>query len=245
VSEDGSNAHVVVRAVLDGPAVIRRVQLPTLQTQIEFSAGGFPGDIVAVPGAPTSVAVETNVFPFTRVAVYDDGVQRPAFLSDQNQNPTVLAFGRGGTLYGYNDHDTGHELTTMAVGPGGVSRVRVQRDLINGFTARIVFAGGRVYSSPGHVVDPELNRRLGRLGTGGTAIAVDASLGRAFVVGNGTLTAYDLNTFQVLGSVIVSSAVNESQSAFGRGRLLRWGIDGLAFRDLNRVYVFRTGLAAR
>lgn len=51
------------------------------------------------------------------------------------------------------------------------------------------------------------------------------------------------NTFQLLGTIGFTRDDTE-HPAQGRMRLVRWGTDGLAFRDGERVHIFRTTLAA-
>jgi len=77
----------------------------------------------------------------------------------------------------------------------------------------------------------------------GGPICVAPELGRIFVMLDGMLTAFDLNTQQSLGSVLVGDP-NVSGDPFVVRGPVRWGVDGLAYTDGSSVYVFRTTLAS-
>jgi len=67
---------------------------------------------------------------------------------------------------------------------------------------------------------------------------VDPSLGRAYVLNGAQITVYDLNTFQILGQILLP-AVAFDHPASRNTRLVRWGTDGLAFLDQTRLIIVR------
>ena len=64
-----------------------------------------------------------------------------------------------------------------------------------------------------------------------------------FFLSDGLITAFDMNTLRMLGAINAPGTIQEEPSAT-RLRLVRWGVDGLAYRDGSRVHVLRTPLAA-
>jgi len=74
-----------------------------------------------------------------------------------------------------------------------------------------------------------------------SSLAVDASLGRAFALVGNAIAVYDLNNFQLLGTVPVSG-VSLGHPASAYPHLVRWGGDGLAFVDTDEVFLVRSPL---
>jgi hypothetical protein len=112
------------------------------------------------------------------------------------------------------------------------------------------YAAGRFYSSGtssngehAAMTDFDLSTVVGRFPGGGVQMLVEPALGRALLLDGPTLTAYDLNTFERLGAVTVFPSIPLALS-LSHGKIVRWASDGLAIRDDNNVYIFRTGLAA-
>jgi hypothetical protein len=98
----------------------------------------------------------------------------------------------------------------------------------------IKFANGLLYRSGGQVADPEAKTLAGTFQNAGSnpVLTIDPAIGRAFflsagVNGNATLTAYDVNTYLAIGSVTLSGITGNPV------RLLRWGVNGLAFNTVN------------
>ncbi len=124
----------------------------------------------------------------------------------------------------------------------GVARARATSgyDISNS----LAFAGA---APPVYGVDPELRTKVGAfsfstLGQEAT-LHVDPRLGRVFLLFTGSITAYDMNTFQSVGSVSVPGTIDDHSYALPL-RLARWSADGFAYRDGARVYFVRTTLAA-
>jgi hypothetical protein len=235
LSDDGNTLWVGV----DGASEVRRVPLPAFTAGAAFSIGFSPADeLHAMPGAPGSVAVVRE----GAITIFDNGVPRGHSGVDAN---SAVFGGSASVMYGYNNFSSEFGFRTFRVAPDGVTEVRLSTDVIGGYYETLLFAGGRVYSRRGTVVDAPLHRRVGILDTDNpSAFFVDTRLGRAFYLssGSGTLEVYDVNTFQKLGSAYVGP-MNSEHPANSSERLLRWGTDGLAVNDGQQIFLFRSPVA--
>ncbi|WP_420125687.1 IPT/TIG domain-containing protein [Longimicrobium sp.] len=247
VSEDGSALWVE----LNGTREIRRVALPSLTPGASFSLGeDNAAEIHPMPGRPGTVAVlleRPGASPGYRgIAIYDDGVRR-ALVGPDFFGSNTIAWGEDPTvLYGADAASSDHRFYTYRVDAAGVREVRMT-PLLSYTDMRIRFASGRVYGSNGAVIDADRHERVGAFegqsSQAGFIFRADPELGRAFYVHEGRFTAYDMNTFQSLGSFAVSDGGTEHPSV-SRLRLVRWAADGLAYRLQSRIVFFRTPLAA-
>ena len=125
----------------------------------------------------------------------------------------------------------------MTVDASGVTILDVfdsfMGDLISGFGVDIKFDGGRIYTTSGRVIDPEVRTVVGIFSlpsTFGNLVKPDATIGRVFfltrdgVSGTWSIRAFDPNTRQLLGSENIPGVTGDP------GSLIRWGSKGLAFR---------------
>ena len=259
ISDDGQVLYVHLK----GAQAIRRFDIATKTPGVQFAFGSDKlADMEVVPGSQQSLAVSRGIFFSGSVAVFDNGVQRPNASTGDAYALGPIEFGATpSTLYGYDPFSSGFELVKFELNASGVKPVGVARSLIAGFDNGIEFAGGRLYSSSGLVIDPEANAGVGRFNRAGapfgtTAVLVDPTLGRAFYLSTGTkssgtsavLTAYDINTFLPLGSVTLPDVYGTPAG------LVRWGTNGLAFCMLsdnfnspdesNRVYLIQSALVS-
>lgn len=245
-----SNGQYLYVAVTNGTAV-QRITLATLTADPPFLLGNdsFFGaysveDMAVVPDNPGVIAVSrknSGISPrHAGVAVYDNGVQRPA-TTPRHTGANVIEFGSATRLYGYNTESTEFGFRRMVVDASGVTVVDVTDSALRGFSIDIAFAAGRVYASNGQVIDGEARTLVGHLaGSFSGPIRPDAGVGRIFgLEADGRLLAWDVDTFRLLGAMEVPTAVGEV------GSLTRWGSDGLAFRtDRNQLFLVRTSLVA-
>lgn len=98
----------------------------------------------------------------------------------------------------------------------------------------IKFEGGRIYTTSGRVIDPEVRTVVGTFSlpsTFGNLVKPDAAvIGRVFFLtrdgfsGTWSIRAFDPNTRQLLGSEKIPGVTGDP------GSLIRWGLKGLAFR---------------
>ncbi|MCA1566811.1 MAG: hypothetical protein LC803_14435 [Acidobacteria bacterium] len=239
ISDDGQVLYVN----LEGAKAVRRFDTATRTPGVQFGVGADkPADMEVVPGSPQSLVVargSASGFNSGAVAVYDNGVQRPNTSSGGVFFIGSIEFGASpSTLYGYNN-SSGAELVKFELDASGVKSISTMNNLLTGGGGGgIEFAGGRLYSGGGRVVDPEAKTLLGRFNSGGTAFLVDQTLGRAFYLSSGSsgtgtsvvLTAYDINTFLPLGSVTLPGVLGTPTG------LVRWGTNGLAFTTLPNIF---------
>jgi hypothetical protein len=210
----------------------------------QFTVGGSISDLAAVPGSNTSVAVVRG----GGVAVYDSDIARPVAQGGGES----ITFGDAGLIYGYAGYSPA-AIWTNALSADGV-RVRSEVEgFFTGTNTYLRYRAGRLYLSSGYVFDvnqmDEIAGYIGRAPTdwdvkSGDALVVDDRRGRAYEIHNGRLTAWDLNSFQPIGSVKVAPAPQYGPYVFFLSDAARWGADGLAYHDLNALYIFRSPLIA-
>ncbi len=233
-----SGSGDVLYVALTGSGSIRRVALATLTAGLEFPVGDGAEEIAVMPGRPGTVAVslqDTRISPRHKgVCIYDDGVRR-ARCTQGHTGSNSIEFGEDGSvLYGYNNETTEFGFRTLSVSADGLRETRVSDGLVGGFGVRIHYASGRVYAHDGAVLDAARHVRVGTIG-GGWPVP-DPALGRVFVLnGSGNVDVYDMNHLTSIGSISLGS--------FGVG-LVRWGSDGLAYRDGDGIHIVRAPLAA-
>ncbi|HEX8209948.1 MAG TPA: IPT/TIG domain-containing protein [Longimicrobium sp.] len=246
-SDDGQYLYVG----LNGANAVRRVDLGTFTAGLQWSlpAGQIAGDMEVAPGQANTVAVSRYRPRFSPlldgVTVYDAGVARPNSSPGHTGASRIEFSDSASVLYGSDlDQST---FYTLAVDASGARHLNATPDMIHPLYSDIVRGPGRIYSTDGSVIDADRRVRLGTLERG-LSLAVDPALGRVFVLrdpiptGNG-IAVYDLNTFQLLGTVLVSNLAFHHPAARS-ARLLRWGRDGLAFLDQDELVIIRTPIAA-
>lgn len=233
---------------LEGAGAVRSVTMGTLTAGLMFAlSSGQVEEMEVMPGQSRTLAIaQKNPGTSPRhlgVYVYDDGVRRTSG-SQGHTGSNSIAFGESASvIYGLNNETTEFGFRTLTVGPSGVAESWSTWGLVNSFYARIRFANGRVYATTGQVVDAERHEAVATLGGSGEAIYPDPVLGRVFILSGSTISAYDMNNFQLLGSITFTRGL-EGHPALSRTRLVRWGTDGIALRDGQQTHILRTTLAA-
>jgi hypothetical protein len=249
LSDDGHSLYVT----LQGAGAIRRFDALTNTPGLQFSTGADPffsrgrfdvADIAVAPANPGTIAVArqfSNVSPSQAgVAIFDDGVQRPLVSAFQLSGPDSIAFSATATkLYGHDP--SGGGIQTLTIMPAGVS---VTSTALPNVFGSIKFSNGLIFTSAGHVVNPDTSTLVGTFtGAFAPTFVVDPTVGRAYYLQPGptdgtlTLKAFDINTFLPLGSLTISG-VNGGPTS-----LLRWGPNGLAFRTtFNQLFIIQTSL---
>jgi hypothetical protein len=248
ITNDGRTLYVG----LNGPREMRRVDIRTLAAGPAIPLGGVAEDMAVLPGLPASLAVSVAKNccspDHLGVGVWDDGVPRSA-LQHTGSN-TIAAGDSAGILYGYTNESSGFEFQVMSVAPSGIQVLRNTAGVLSSWGLKITYANGRIYGSNGYVGDPSRLVRVGTFAPTGFSVHMtpDPERGRAYFIAEDPATtngyaveAYDLNTLRRLGTVPIgeiSALLSEP-----RGRLIRWGPDGLAFATGGRVFIVRTSLA--
>ena len=223
LADDGRTIY----ARLDGINGFRRFDAVTGTSGLQFSINGSYQfqDMDVMPGSPQSLAVAVR---YDGAIIYDNGVPRPNISNGGAYSLNTIEFSDSPTtLYGYDNESSGYELVKLAVNSSGVTGVSSSNGIISGYGVTIDYAGGLLYATSGRVVDPEARSLRGTFQSGGSAMAIDSTLNRAFFINNNVLTAYDTNTFLKIGSVTLPTFSGTPTS------LVRWGANGLAFRTTN------------
>jgi hypothetical protein len=244
LSDDGHSLYVH----LQGAAAIRRFDALTNTPGLQFSLGQDVegrgryeiSDLAVAPANPGTIAVArqfSNVSPSQAgVAIFDDGVVRPSTAIGQTD---FLAFSATASkLYG-NGPSGG--IQTLTIGPTGAF---LTATVLPNVFGDIKFSNGLVFTSAGHVVNPDTATLLGTFtGAFAQTFVVDPTVARAYYLqfgpadGTATLKVFDINTFLPLGSLTISGVTG------GPTSLLRWGPNGLAFRtNLNQLFIIQTSL---
>ena len=180
LSDDGSTLWVGI----EGAHAFRKVTLtatpPVVGALNHLPKGNpsnylNPGVMAALPGAPLSVVMlMSDYYPYyqaSQVAVFDDGVPRPTRVTNM-QTPASIVAGPPGLVFGVNTYQS--DFFVLRVAASGVTQTQ-QFGILFGQSYNIVYAGGRVYSSSGEVVDvsnPSSPSRVGGFSYNGWAIAI-------------------------------------------------------------------------
>jgi hypothetical protein len=244
ISNDGKYLWVGV----DGENLVRRVNLewggyPDFLVQLD--SGVVAEDLAAVPNHPQRVAVSrryTSGSPaHAGVAIYQYGWALSS-VTAAGVGSNVIEFGAtGATLYGLDAETSAHRYRTMQVNDDGVA---VTSNWWSGIStqADIVFAGGRLYSSAGPVMDTGYQDWAGFFNNLEGAVRPDLATGRVFFLDDDAIRVADINTFAQVGTLPVPTLAFEP-AATQRRHLVRWGADGLAFHDADEVFLLRTPIA--
>ena len=250
LSDDGHTIY----AVLEGAFAIRRFDALTNTPGIQFSVGedSFLGryrvnDFAVAPGNPGTIAVARhfgNVSPpEAGVAIFDDGVRRPNVGPGHLSGADYLAFSASASkLYGSAPLGGIQTLTLDASG------VTLGATVVPSVFGGIKFSNGLIFTSAGHIVNPETGSLRGTFSnanaTSASAFVPDTSVGRAYYLtfnpdfGSLILKVFDINTFLLLGSLNINGVGGTPSS------LVRWGPNGLAFRtdSSNQLFIIQTSL---
>lgn len=245
LSEDGRYLWVGV----DGENRVRRVNLTWAYPEytIDLDSGLVAEDLAAVPGRADQVAVARKGGCCPRhagVAVYQAyGWQLPSATA-AGVGSTVIEFGvRGATLHGMDTETPDNRMRLMAVDDGGVTLTSTGWSPGAGVDSDMVFAGGRLYTTHGRAVDTGYNDWAGFFWMEGT-VRPDLETGRAFFLGEDAIRVADINTFASLGTLPIGP-MNFEDPGLQRRHLVRWGTDGLAWHDADKVYLLRSPLVGQ
>jgi uncharacterized repeat protein (TIGR01451 family) len=236
LSSDGS----VLWVGLDGGAAVRKVNLVTHTAGVKFSLGGGTGfynppytasALAVMPGHPSTLAVCDSA---GHVAIYDDGIPRPAEVTSPSGALNGMAFDpSGANLYGASNG-----YVSFTVGSTGITGATLLNSSVSSNDLR--YDNGRVYLTDGAVLDANTGAQLGAFYVNSNQqasgpVVPDSTIGRAYLLysqgGASTreINAYDLKTFVLKGSDPVGEVNNGYPST--PASLVRWGSDGLAYID--------------
>jgi uncharacterized repeat protein (TIGR01451 family) len=232
VSDNGQYLY----AAINSDASIQRVNLSSRTLDIKFPTTiSSVSDMAVMPGAPHAVAATV----YKTFAVYDDGVMRPNTVGPNPYNfGTFMAFSDTNTI-AYEGLPT--EFRRISINPSGAT-LSYSSGLISSSSDDVIkFDAGRIYTGGGRIIDPTAQIVVTNLPYNGLACP-DSRSGKIFyltVSGSvGTLHAINNTNFVEAGSVTVTN-ISGSVST-----LIRWGVDGLAFRTTaNQLFLIRTTFA--
>ncbi|MCI0379528.1 MAG: zinc-ribbon domain-containing protein [Gemmataceae bacterium] len=239
--------HKVLWVGPHGASGIQRIDLvarkagPLLPFHVQRHGAVFAEDIAVLPGSADSVAVSMfskGVSPrHAGVAIFDNGAPRAGKTQDHTGSNRIAASDQPEILFGYCNETTEFGLRHLYADGGGIREGRVAGGVIQGFGNDIVYAGGRIYSSNGAVVDAQNLNLVGTIPTQG-ALAVDAFNKRVYVLAGdqrGNLNAYDTETLTKRGSM---SLANYPEI---QGSLVQLGDSALAFRTKRQIVIVPLG----
>jgi hypothetical protein len=260
VTEDGLYAYVgfsdvgqVKRIALNSMTLDLAIPLPVDPTY----GTTYAGYLLPLPGASTSVVVSSYVFgtgltdwDSRGVYIYDGATARPqTFLApDAFTQVMGLAWAADNTtLYAYDQNQ--QRLFAATTSTSGLTLANQKTGVV--MSPAMYQVNGLLYSNNGIVIDPATGTRgplfLDSSGASPAGlIAPDAATGRAYFYYLETLTPAPLWTFATYNlqaqTFIASSRVNGCSLFPGGvnntvGRMVRWGIDGLAVNCIEGIKI--------
>ncbi len=243
LSGDGHYLYVSI----DGSSLIRRLDLQSQTTSLEFSLGigsvGYPlyaEEIEVLPGQPESIAISLqSAAGHDGVVIYDNATPRTNRTPRSPQNDVIEFGADAATLYGENTTTTEFGVRKLPVNSNGLSVAGTLQNL-SGNEADMKFDSGRIYQTSGAIIDPLAWALVGKfhLPGFGYGVAPDSANNRVYFITGATtdispgVWAYDLNTMLPIGKVSLSALSGWPK------RLIRCGPNGLALRtSTNQVFI--------
>jgi DNA-binding beta-propeller fold protein YncE len=244
MSSDGQFLYVG----FDSTPVVQRVHVPSLAVDLTLQLGSDPTfganfveDLTVNPADSRMFAVSRKRIGFSPrhagVAVFDDGVQLPNTTPSHTGANVIEWSDDPARIYGYNNETTEFGLRTLFVDAQGVQVTQSLNTQIIGFGVDIEYESGLVYSTTGFAVNPVLGQTVGIFqGVGSNAkVAVHAAGNRIHFLSSNTVRTYDLSTFQLVGTQLISGIQGTP------ARLIAWGQSSLAFSTTGGQLFLLTG----
>ncbi len=250
ISDDGKYLYVA----LDGAAGVRRLNLRTMAPEPLFSVGNdsFSGafyvdDMEVRPGCSDDIAISRRNRGFSPrhegVGLYSNGQLRQKTTPDHTGSNVIDFCNQASRLYGYNNETTEFGFRRMSVDDTGLAVLDVTSNVISGFGTDFTCDAGLVYARGGAILDPRTRSLVGTFtGTGGGLVRPDSTVGRTFFLSGSSssgpyrLLAYDQERFLSLGGVDIPNVTGVATS------LIRWGLDGIAFRTPTQIVLIQSPL---
>ncbi|BCM93925.1 hypothetical protein IAD21_05820 [Abditibacteriota bacterium] len=241
-----SDGHYI-DTVVTGGFQIRRFDTTTQTVGIDWALGNdysalYAEDIAALPGSPGSVLISranTGLSPRHKdIVIFDNGVLR--VTPNRAAGANFIEVNESGTrLYGYFAEISSFDFVRWDINSTGFPNGSSIHPIIGNLNFK--YAGGRAYASNGMIFDPESGAITGSFSSLSLGMTLpDAASGKLFTASqsgtNVTIQVKNLNTLAPLGSIVVPNVTGTPS------RLLRWGINGLAFRNATQVFLVRNSL---
>jgi hypothetical protein len=238
--------------------VMTQLQLPALQSPLTWTLNNSAdssvytaGDVRVAPGSPHTTAVtlldlESSPDEIGGVVIYDDNVQRPTFVRDQDANLNIydtLAWSASDSILAaacsagclntpvsplYQIQVTQLGATLASDGSTPFSEGVIHSD----------FGTGLIYSDDGNVADPNTLAVVGTYNASGL-VAPDSSLNRVFILGqtqaqnntsNFTVQSFDEKAYTPVSSITLTDLHGTPT------QLIRWGASGLAVLTIDPTF---------
>jgi YVTN family beta-propeller protein len=216
-----SDDYRFLYAVIEDGLKVQRVDLDSAGVDLEislnagFGVGDCPfavTDVRVMPGHPRTIAVAYYCALRRHdptVAIFDDGVRRPAVV-DGLFNADTLCFGSSAdALWGYDSKDSAFALSQFKIDEEGVSLVgKPVEGVLYAGNQKLEFANGLLYSTNGRAVHPESltfeGRFLARETLTARSFALDVNAGRIYFGQREnfdlTILEFDLQTYSITRS---------------------------------------------
>jgi hypothetical protein len=197
-------------------AVIVRLKLPDLSTDIQWTVGPTPAPNYLVslyamqtaPGAAHTLAV-TQETPAqggaAELAIYDDGVMRPN-TGNATIQPSgytnVFTWGADAyTIYATEDTESGGPEFVYSVNAQGVSLANTLYGALGSFSNELIYDSNeaRLYDTSGSVVDASTGKALGSFGMGSNTFTIDTAQHLVYLLG-GTYYPNGVNILEENGN---------------------------------------------
>jgi DNA-binding beta-propeller fold protein YncE len=213
-----SDDYRFLYVVIDEGLKVQRVDLRATRVDLEISLNASFGindcpfaatDLRVMPRHPTTIAVAFYCALRRHdptVAIFDNGIRRPAVVDGFNNADTICFGSSPDTLWGYDSKDSAFALSQFKIDEQGIRLIdRPVEGILYAGNQRLEFSNGLLYSTNGRAVHPEQRTFDGRFlsfeAIGADAFALDANAGRIyFGQRNGfdiTLVEFDLRTYRL------------------------------------------------
>jgi hypothetical protein len=250
VSDDGSYAYVG----FSDQGVVERIAISTMTLDLSIAlpidptyGAPYAGYLVAMPGAPHSMAVSlyTNApgltdFDSRGTYIFDDATQRPnTFLApDASTRVMALAFGSdSSTLYAFDGNQS--RLFTASTSSSGLTLASEVTGV--GIEPDLYYVSGSLYGDGGSVISPSTGAAVAQfltpLSVSEPVVALDNPLNRAYFFYQEqtnpsplwTFATYNLQTQAVREKTRINGCTLSPGGVNGKlGRLVQFGSNGLA-----------------
>ena len=210
--------------LLQGTSTVRRFSLPALDSHFQFQSLEELGDIAVAPDNPTRVGISGR-----GRRVYDNGV---ALGLSVGSDWADITFGTSSSRL-YAVTPSSYLFTYDVTGAGLVLRDQGSLSL---FQSSAFFGDGRLYLRDGSVYDAESRAKVGQLALQSSVnyVLPDSAKGLAYSFAYPQLFIHDATRFNI------RAVIEPVYSVSFASRIIRWGDDGLALRDSDRLTILRT-----
>lgn len=146
---------------LDGAKNVKKFNISTHNIEQTFTIGSdnfngpyFAGNISCQPGTDSVIAVARRAQGYAQgVCIYKNGIQLPDTISSYPTTIDLVHYYSPTALIGYNNSNTGYDLSTMSVDSQGVRMVSHMGNLFGGFDIDFCIHKDLALSDNGTILD--------------------------------------------------------------------------------------------